>query len=117
MITSSLTGQGTVSMSGKGDAEYIIEEGLKGMVTKDVLPFTKVSGHPAHPHGINAEGLRRRGFSAERIRAIRGYYKLIYRSGLRLEEALDGLDRVDGDDVDARRLAAFIRSAKRSILR
>ncbi len=39
MITSSLTSSAKVAMSGKGDAEYIIEEGLKGMMKKDVLPF------------------------------------------------------------------------------
>jgi UDP-N-acetylglucosamine acyltransferase len=91
--------------------------GMGSAIAKDVLPFTKVSGHPAHPHGINAEGLRRRGFSAARIHAIRSHYKLIYRTGLRLEEALVQLDAASDEDVDARHLAGFIRAAKRSILR
>ena len=57
-------------------------------VHKDVPPFVTVAGYRAEPHGINVEGLRRRGFPAEEIQAIRRAYKLIYRSDLRLEEAL-----------------------------
>ncbi len=51
-----------------------------------------LSGNPAAAHGINAEGLKRRGFSREQIAAIRQAYKLIYKSGLTLEEAKSALD-------------------------
>jgi len=88
-------------------------------VAKDVLPYTLVSGHPAHPHGINARGLARRpGFDAERIQRIRRHYKLIYRSGLKLEEALAQLEAdAAAGDADADALAAFVRRSRRSILR
>ncbi len=86
-------------------------------VSKDVLPFVLVSGHPAHPHGINARGLaRREGFDAERIQRIRRHYKLLYRAGLKLEEAVAQLE-AEADDPDAAAIAAFIRDSRRSILR
>jgi UDP-N-acetylglucosamine acyltransferase len=86
-------------------------------VSKDVLPFVLVSGHPAHPHGINARGLARRpGFTPERIKRIRGHYKLLYRAGLKLEEAVERLEGVSGDQ-DAADIAAFVRRSRRSILR
>lgn len=56
-------------------------------VTKDVPAYVVVSGRPAAPRGVNAEGLRRRGFSAEQLRAVREAYKTLYRQGLKLEEA------------------------------
>ena len=56
-------------------------------VSHDVPPFVMASGQPASPHGINSEGLRRRGFSPEQINDIRNAYKVLYRSGLTLEQA------------------------------
>ena len=49
--------------------------------------MSRSSGDPAKPHGINREGLRRRGFSADAIAELRRAYKTLYRSGLSLEEA------------------------------
>lgn len=57
-------------------------------VHRDVPPYVTVAGYRAEPYGINAEGLRRRDFSDAEIQAIRRAYKTIYRSNLRLEEAL-----------------------------
>ncbi|HWS75404.1 MAG TPA: acyl-ACP--UDP-N-acetylglucosamine O-acyltransferase [Quisquiliibacterium sp.] len=57
------------------------------VVLHDIPPFVMASGSSARAHGINSEGLRRRGFSAEAINAIRRAYKTLYRSGLTLEEA------------------------------
>ncbi|HZV54111.1 MAG TPA: acyl-ACP--UDP-N-acetylglucosamine O-acyltransferase [Rhodocyclaceae bacterium] len=56
-------------------------------VLQDVPPYVMASGNPAEPHGINSEGLKRRGFTAESVAAIRRAYKTIYKSGLKLEEA------------------------------
>ena len=61
--------------------------GMYTSLTQDVPPFVLVSGNPAGAHGINIEGLKRRGFTREQIDAIRAAYKPIYRSGLTLEEA------------------------------
>ncbi len=59
---------------------------------KDVPAFVMVSGNPAKAHGMNFEGMRRRGYSSELIRELRQCYKLIYRQGLRTNEALDRLE-------------------------
>jgi UDP-N-acetylglucosamine acyltransferase len=61
--------------------------GMSTSLTQDVPPFVILSGNPAAAHGINSEGLKRRGFSPEEIAAIRRCYKLIYKSGFTLEEA------------------------------
>ncbi len=57
------------------------------VVLQDVPPFVTVQGYPAKPHGTNNEGLRRRGFTAEDILAVRRAYKALYRENLTLEEA------------------------------
>ena len=61
--------------------------GVGSVVLADVPPFVTAMGNTAKPYGINSEGLRRRGFSAETISEIRRADKLLYRSGLKLEEA------------------------------
>ena len=61
--------------------------GMYTSLTQDVPPFVLVSGNPAGARGVNIEGLKRRGFTREQIDAIRAAYKLIYRSGMTLDEA------------------------------
>jgi UDP-N-acetylglucosamine acyltransferase len=63
-------------------------------VHKDIPPFVTVAGYRAEPRGVNAEGLRRRGFPADEIRAIRQAYRLLYRSTLRLEEAIEEIRKL-----------------------
>ncbi len=55
--------------------------GTYSVVLQDVPPFVTVLGYPAKPHGINSEGLRRRGFPAEDILAVQRAYKALYREG------------------------------------
>ena len=57
-------------------------------VTKDVPAYVTISGRPAEPRGINAEGLKRRGFTADQIRNIREAYRVVYRQDLKLDEAI-----------------------------
>jgi UDP-N-acetylglucosamine acyltransferase len=57
-------------------------------VLQDIPPYVLAAGHPAEPRSVNLEGLKRRGFSEDQIRAIRNAYRLLYRSELKLEEAL-----------------------------
>lgn len=56
-------------------------------VAQDVPPYVMAHGNRAVPAGINAEGLKRRGFTAEQIRNIRNAYKSLYRKGLSFDEA------------------------------
>ncbi len=58
-------------------------------VQRDVPPYVTVAGYRAGPHGVNSEGLKRRGFEADEIAAIKRAYKALYRDGLKLEEALE----------------------------
>jgi UDP-N-acetylglucosamine acyltransferase len=62
--------------------------GFSSAITQDVLPFLTVDGNPSKVRGVNQEGLRRRGFSAEHITAIKQAYRLIFRKDLPLVEAM-----------------------------
>lgn len=61
--------------------------GGQSAVHKDIPPYVMSAGNPCVPVGINSEGLKRRGFSAESITALRDAYKIIYRRGLSLDDA------------------------------
>lgn len=61
--------------------------GMSTSLTQDVPPFVILSGNPAVAHGINTEGLKRRGFTREQIKDIRNAYKTVYKSGLTLADA------------------------------
>ena len=65
--------------------------GLSSVIVHDVPPYLTVAGNPSAPHGINAEGLRRRGFEAEAIDGLRRAYRTLYKSGLTLDEARQAL--------------------------
>ncbi|MCL5042477.1 MAG: acyl-ACP--UDP-N-acetylglucosamine O-acyltransferase [Gammaproteobacteria bacterium] len=60
-------------------------------VFKDIPAFVMVGGNPASAHGMNFEGMRRRGYSPELVSALRRAYKVVYRQGLTLQQALDEL--------------------------
>ena len=78
---------------------------MGSVISRNVPPYVLVSGHMAEPVGINVEGLRRRGFTDTQIRNIRQAYKLVYRSGLRMEQAQQRLNDIQ---QDAHELAIFI---------
>lgn len=63
-------------------------------VTRDVPPYVMVAGSPAEPVTINAEGLKRRGFSQEQIANLKHAYKVLYRQGLKFAEAEAELGRL-----------------------
>jgi UDP-N-acetylglucosamine acyltransferase len=86
-------------------------------VSQDVPAYVMVGGYPPQPHGINAEGLKRRGFSAAQVSHIRHAYKLLYRSGMKLAEALAEIERLAATQPELELLAASIRDSTRSIVR
>lgn len=87
------------------------------MVTQDIPPFTIAQGDRAKAVGLNLIGMQRRGFSEETIRGLKKAYKLVFRSGLRLEAALQRIaDEID-DDPEVRAFADFIRTSERGIAR
>lgn len=90
---------------------------MNAKINADVPPFVLVGGNYAVPRGINSEGLKRRGFDAGRIRAIKRAYRLVYNSGLGLAEAKEELARLAGDEPDVAAMLAFIDESQRSLLR
>jgi len=92
--------------------------GMGALVNGDVPPFVLVAKDDyARPRGINSEGLKRRGFSPERIRAIRRAYRTVYLSGAPLDEARAHLAGEAADNDDLRALAEFINHNGRALLR
>jgi len=86
-------------------------------VNRDVPPYVMVAGEYAQPRGINAEGLKRRGFSAERIAAIKRSYRTLYMAGLPLAEARAKIaDEAQASD-DLKLLLDFIDGSTRSLIR
>jgi UDP-N-acetylglucosamine acyltransferase len=86
-------------------------------VTRDVPPYVMAVGQPAVPHSVNSEGLKRRSFSAEQILNIRRAYRLLYRSGLKLADALAQLEQIALDQSEIKPFVEFIKRSSRSIVR
>ncbi len=87
------------------------------MVTRDVPPYVMAVGRPAVPHSVNSEGLKRRGFSEEQIRNIRRAYRVLYRSGLKLQAALEQLEDAASAQPEVRPFVDFIKNSSRSLVR
>ena len=90
-------------------------------LAQDVPPFVTAGGNPAEAQSINAEGLKRRGFSPERITLIKQMYRLPYRQGLTLHAARQQIDALRGEvaeaDADIALMQDFLTSATRGIVR
>jgi UDP-N-acetylglucosamine acyltransferase len=95
--------------------------GFQSHVSQDVPPFMMVSGNPLGVHGFNIEGLRRRGFSRERIALVKQMHRRLYRDGLTLEQSRAAIaalrGSVEGGDGDIDLLLEFLASARRGIVR
>jgi len=88
------------------------------IVTKDVPPFVMVTGG-ANPtaKGINVEGLKRHGFNVDEIQVLKNAYKIIYRQGLRMAEAIETLEALQQDYAIIGRYISFLRASSRGIVR
>jgi UDP-N-acetylglucosamine acyltransferase len=98
--------------------------GFQSHVSQDVPPYMMVSGNPLGVHGFNVEGLRRRGFSRERIALVKQMHRLLYRDGLTLERAREAIESLKGTvpgdaeaDADVQRLLDFLAASTRGIAR
>jgi UDP-N-acetylglucosamine acyltransferase len=87
------------------------------IVFQDVPPFVTIGGIPPAPHGINSEGLKRRGFSAEDIAALKKAYRTLYKSGLAIEEARAELEKQAAAAPHVRAMVDFLATSTRGILR
>ncbi|MBT3053824.1 MAG: acyl-ACP--UDP-N-acetylglucosamine O-acyltransferase [Candidatus Thiodiazotropha sp. (ex Codakia orbicularis)] len=91
--------------------------GMGSAISMDLPPYVMASGQPAKPHGINREGLSRRGFSDETIQQIKRAYKLLYLSKKRLDEAREGIDGMLNETPELEILSDFLGHMGRGILR
>ncbi len=92
--------------------------GFGSGISKDVPPYVTVAGgHSAQPHGINSEGLKRRGFRPEVLRSLREAYKIIYRSGLTVGQAVEQLEVLAQDCPEVNELIQFLKTSTRGIVR
>jgi UDP-N-acetylglucosamine acyltransferase len=91
--------------------------GMYAAVGRDVPAYTTVAGQPPVPKGINSEGLKRRDFSVEQIRNIKNAYRIVYRQGLKLAEAMQQLEAVVDEQPEVLLFLESLRSSQRGIIR
>ncbi len=91
--------------------------GIGTVSFQDIPPYLMVAGNTAKPYGINTTGLKRRGFSAEDLAGLKKAYKLLYKSSLRLEEAIIEIEGLVRDCPPVERLVQFLRTEGRGIIR
>ncbi|WP_286232875.1 acyl-ACP--UDP-N-acetylglucosamine O-acyltransferase [Thalassotalea sediminis] len=87
------------------------------LILKDVPPYIMASGNAAKPYGLNSEGLKRRGFSPEAIKAIKKAYRKVYRAGLTVDEALSVIAEEIPTQAEVTLFTDFIKASKRGIIR
>lgn len=84
---------------------------------RDVPAYTMMAGQPAEPRGINSEGLKRRGFSSEQIRNIKNAYRIVYRKGLKLAEAIGQIEVLVETQPELEIFLASLRVSERGLVR
>lgn len=87
------------------------------IVTRDVPTYVMVAGNPAEPHSVNSEGLKRRGFTPQQVRNIRRAFRVLYRSGLKLVDAVAQLKVLGATQPEIAALVEFIARSERSLVR
>jgi UDP-N-acetylglucosamine acyltransferase len=86
-------------------------------ITQDIPPYVMVGGRPTRPHGINSVGMERDGASPDVIQKIRKAYKILYKTSLRLEDAIEEMEDMAGDCNELSNMVSFLRNVTRGILR
>lgn len=95
-----------------GDHAFV---GIRSTVTQDIAPFVLYAD--SAPRAVNAEGLRRRGFSNQDIGTIRKAYRLIYRSGMLMEKVMEELEELAQESSHVAEMTQFIKDSKRGLAR
>ena len=91
--------------------------GMYAGASRDVPAYTLVAGQPATPRGINVEGLKRRDFSAQQIANIKNAYKIVYRRGLKLADAIDKIEALAEEQPELELFARSLHTSDRGLLR
>ena len=87
-------------------------------ITQDVMPFAKASAvRDVHAYGANSVGLERRGFSKERVRAIRNAFRVLLAAKLNTTQALERIEREVEQTEDVKLLVEFIRTSERGVIK
>ncbi len=95
---------------------HVMVGGCSG-VAQDVPPYVIAQGNHATPHGVNYEGLKRRGFSKDALQAIRNSYKILYRNELRLEDAKNEIEAIAKTHPEVQLFVDFFARSTRGIIR
>ena len=88
-----------------------------GMARKDIPPFTKAGREPLSYAGVNSIGLRRRGYSNERINAIQDIYRIIFLKGYNITQAINYIEANVPATDDRDEILSFIANSQRGIMR
>jgi UDP-N-acetylglucosamine acyltransferase len=91
--------------------------GAGSMVSKDVPPYCNATGDRARLHGLNLEGLKRRGFGPEKIEGLKKAYRIMFRSKLKTEAAIMKIRQELSGCAEVQHLVTFIESSQRGICR
>lgn len=91
--------------------------GLGTVVLQDIPPYVRAAGNSARPYGINAEGLKRRGFTVDAIARLKRAYRTLYRSGLGLSDAVRALEEQRAECPEIQPLLDFLAASNRGIIR
>ena len=87
------------------------------IVQRDIPPYVMVAGNPAQPHAVNSEGLKRRGFTEAQIHNVRYAYRILYRSELKLADAMEQLRALGETQPEVKFFVDFIGTSTRSLVR
>ncbi len=91
--------------------------GMYAGVSRDVPAYTTATGSPAIPRGINSEGLKRRGFDTDQIRNIKNAYRLVYRKGWKLADAINEIAERSREQSELVLFLESLRSSERGLIR
>jgi len=91
--------------------------GMYAGINRDVPAYTTAAGSPAVPRGINSEGLKRRGFDTKQIRNIKEAYRLVYRKGLKLAQAIEQIAERSKTQTELELFLESLRSSERGLIR
>ena len=90
---------------------------IASIIVKDVPPYLMVSGNTAKPSGLNRVGLRRNGFSDDSVEAMRKAYRIVYREGLLVKDAIKKLETLANVNKEVANFTRFIEGSERGIIR
>lgn len=90
---------------------------MGSVISRNVPPYVLVSGHMAKPVGINVEGLKRKQFTEQQIKNIRQAYKLMYRSGLKVDEASQAITEIEQEAAELDLFKGFFEKQQGGIIR